>query len=117
MPSSFLFSVLLLSGLGLLSCARPQASAPTRSVVIEALKQQPDVALASEVPLEKREYGPGKPYAVPTLTPYAGPRKPLKNIILLIGDGMGPAQVTGGLIANRGQLYLQQAQATGLFHH
>ncbi|SNR97972.1 alkaline phosphatase [Hymenobacter mucosus] len=114
MSSSLPFSLLLLGGLGLVSCARPQVSTPTRSVVIEALKQQPDVALASEVPLEKREYGPGKPYAVPTLTPYAGPRKPLKNIILLIGDGMGPAQVTGGLIANRGQLYLQQAQATGL---
>jgi alkaline phosphatase len=113
-PSRNLF-LLLASGLGLSAAAQTPAQPPARSAVIEAIKHQPDPAPLVEEPLYKREYTAAKPaYAVPTLKPYAGPRKPVKNIILLIGDGMGPTQVTGGLIANHGQLYMQQAQATGL---
>jgi alkaline phosphatase len=107
--------ILLLSGLSATAHAQTPAQPPARSAVIEAIKHQPDPAPLVEEPLYKREYTATKPaYAVPALKPYAGPRKPLKNIILLIGDGMGPTQVTGGLIANHGQLYMQQAQATGL---
>jgi alkaline phosphatase len=113
-PSRNLF-LLLASGLGLPAAAQTPAQPPARSAVIEAIKHQPDKAPPVEEPLYKREYTAAKAaYAVPTLKPYAGPRKPVKNIILLIGDGMGPTQVTGGLIANYGQLYMQQAQATGL---
>lgn len=107
-------SVALLSGLLLSACATLHPAAPARSVVIDALKHQPEPLPAAEIPLDKREYQGPAAYAVPALAPYAGPKKPVKNIILLIGDGMGPAQVTGGLMANHGQLYMQQAQATGL---
>lgn len=36
-----------------------------------------------------------------------------KNLILLIGDGMGAAHLSAGLAANRGQLYLTQFQDIG----
>lgn len=36
-----------------------------------------------------------------------------KNVIVMIGDGMGPAQVAGGMLANRGRLYMHQAEHTG----
>jgi alkaline phosphatase len=38
-----------------------------------------------------------------------------KNIILMIGDGMGPAQVYAGLTANKGHLNLERCTAIG-FH-
>jgi alkaline phosphatase len=37
----------------------------------------------------------------------------VKNIILLIGDGMGTSQVYSGLVANRGALYLQNCPVNG----
>jgi alkaline phosphatase len=36
------------------------------------------------------------------------------NIILMIGDGMGAAQIYSGLVANKGKLYLTQFPVTGL---
>ncbi|MFO7721592.1 MAG: alkaline phosphatase [Bacteroidales bacterium] len=36
-----------------------------------------------------------------------------KNVILLIGDGMGVSQVTGALVANGGQLYMSRMPYTG----
>jgi len=45
--------------------------------------------------------------------PGAGVKYP-KNIILLIGDGMGLAQVTAGMYASKKPLYLEQFTATGL---
>jgi alkaline phosphatase len=41
------------------------------------------------------------------------PKRP-KNIILMIGDGMGLAQVTGGLYANNNHLNLEQFTTIGL---
>lgn len=38
----------------------------------------------------------------------------VKNIILLIGDGMGVSQVSSGMIVNGGQLNMDRAQAVGL---
>ena len=107
---------LLASGLaGQLAHAQAPTPAPSRSVIIEALKHQPPPAPATAEPLYKTRYeAPQAAYAVPPLAPYTGPRKPIKNIIFMIGDGMGPAQVMGGLLANHGQLFMQQAQATGL---
>lgn len=95
--------------------AQTPAPPPTRSVLIEALKHQPPPAPTTAEPLYKTQYeAPQAAYAVPPLPPYGGPRKPIKNVIFMIGDGMGPAQVMGGLLANHGQLFMQQAQATGL---
>jgi len=39
--------------------------------------------------------------------------KPVKNIILMIGDGMGPSQVYAGLIANKGSLNLENFPYAG----
>ncbi|SMO49048.1 alkaline phosphatase [Fodinibius sediminis] len=43
--------------------------------------------------------------------PQAPPR--VKNVILMIGDGMGTAQIYAGLTANRGSLNLEKATHTG----
>jgi len=37
-----------------------------------------------------------------------------KNIILMIGDGMGLAQITAGMYANNNQLHLERCTVTGL---
>jgi len=37
----------------------------------------------------------------------------VKNVILMIGDGMGVAQVYAAYTANKGELNLEKAQATG----
>src|SRR5882672_2677186 len=39
----------------------------------------------------------------------------VKNVILMIGDGMGAAQIYAGLTANKGSLNLERCTATG-FH-
>lgn len=38
----------------------------------------------------------------------------VKNVILMIGDGMGPAQIYAGLTANKGSLNLEKSTHTGL---
>ena len=42
-----------------------------------------------------------------------GLQKPVKNVILLIGDGMGLAQIHAGYIANHGQLNLSNIHTIG----
>ncbi|MFD1257643.1 alkaline phosphatase [Mucilaginibacter terrae] len=42
-----------------------------------------------------------------------GSTKKVKNVILLIGDGMGPAQIQAGLTANYGQLNMLQCRNVG----
>ncbi len=39
---------------------------------------------------------------------------PVHNIILMIGDGMGAAQVYAGYVANKGNLYITQCPVTGM---
>jgi alkaline phosphatase len=50
-----------------------------------------------------------------SLSTIAQKRKPVKNIILMIGDGMGVAQIYAGLTANKGSLNLERCTAVG-FH-
>lgn len=38
----------------------------------------------------------------------------VKNVILMIGDGMGVSQVYAGMTANKGSLYLEKSQFVGL---
>ncbi len=38
---------------------------------------------------------------------------PVKNVILMIGDGMGVSQVYAGLTANKGSLHLEQSEFVG----
>jgi len=44
---------------------------------------------------------------------YGKPAEKVKNIILLIGDGMGVAQIYAGYTANKGKLNLEKAQYIG----
>lgn len=43
-----------------------------------------------------------------------GSKKPIKNIILMIGDGMGLAQISAAVLANNGSLTLTQLKSIGL---
>lgn len=52
------------------------------------------------------------PYAVEKLQAPKG--KKVKNVILMIGDGMSLMHVYTAWVANRGKLWLENAQATGL---
>ena len=53
-----------------------------------------------------------KPYAVEKIATPKG--KKVKNVILMIGDGMSLMHVYTAWAANRGKLWLENAQATGL---
>lgn len=53
-----------------------------------------------------------KPYKVEKIAPPKG--KKVKNVILMIGDGMSLAHMYTAWTANRGQLWLENAQYTGL---
>lgn len=48
------------------------------------------------------------------VSPVKSDKTYIHNIILMIGDGMGAAQVYSGLIANKGHLYITQFPVTGL---
>lgn len=63
----------------------------------------------------KLEYTNPTPYKVyqPTYKTDGTEKKP-KNVILLIGDGMGLAQIQAGLTANHGQLNMLQLKHIGL---
>lgn len=58
-------------------------------------------------------YQGGDTHKVKTYTHKFKSEKP-KNVILLIGDGMGLPQLQAGLIANKGQLFIQNFKYTGL---
>ena len=53
-----------------------------------------------------------KPYAVEKIATPKG--KKVKNVILMIGDGMSLMHVYTAWTANRGKLWLENATATGL---
>lgn len=52
------------------------------------------------------------PYTVDSITPPTG--KKIKNVILMIGDGMSLTHVYSAWTANRGHLWLDNCQSTGL---
>ncbi len=60
----------------------------------------------------EKTYTGGDSYAVKTFTQKFKSKKP-KNIIFLIGDGMGTAQIFSGLTANHGHLFLENCKYTG----
>ena len=65
------------------------------------------VAGLSVLALQSPQSRPSAPFALL-------PVKPPKNIILLIGDGMGLTQVTAGLYSNHNHLNLERFPVTGL---
>lgn len=66
--------------------------------------------------LHKDKISYTNPVAYPVYTPeykIDGLQKPVKNVILLIGDGMGLAQIHAGYIANHGQLNMSNIHNIG----
>lgn len=61
----------------------------------------------------KTEYTNPRPYEVKTY-PQINSKQAPKNIIFLIGDGMGLAQVYASMTANHGQLFLQNLKYMGI---
>lgn len=57
-------------------------------------------------------YKGGAPYEVKTFTQTFKTKKP-KNVIMMIGDGMGVAQVYAGMTANKGHLFLENFKYIG----
>lgn len=69
-----------------------------------------------EFQLDKDKLSYTNPVAYPVYTPeykVDGLQKPVKNVILLIGDGMGLAQIHAGYIANHGQLNMSNIHNIG----
>ncbi|MCY1721468.1 alkaline phosphatase [Prolixibacteraceae bacterium Z1-6] len=60
----------------------------------------------------EKTYTGGKAYEVKTYTQKFKSDKP-KNIIFMIGDGMGVAQVFAGLTANQGKLFIENCRHIG----
>jgi len=60
----------------------------------------------------EKTYTGGDAYVVKTFPQKFKSKKP-KNVILLIGDGMGAAQIFSGLTANHGHLFLENCKSVG----
>jgi alkaline phosphatase len=75
------------------------------------LYSQENYKTVSKEDSTKIYYG-GTPYQVKTFTQKFKSDKP-KNVIMMIGDGMGVAQVYAGLTANRGHLFLDNFKCIG----
>lgn len=85
------------------------------SALLFACKQQAQDsnAMQSQKPAaaDKLNYTIRAPYDVETLV--AGKSKKVKNVILMIGDGMGMTQVSTAWVANKGKLYFDNFRYIG----
>ena len=63
--------------------------------------------------LDKSRYENTVFYEVKNYTKKNSNKTKVKNIIFLIGDGMGASQVYAGLVANKGELYLRTMPVAG----
>lgn len=87
---------LLVVALVLAGCSAPQQ------------KAEPEIAKEAKL----HTYVMENPYEVPTIKAPEG--KTVKNVVLMIGDGMSLMHMYSAWTANRGKLYLDNAQTTGL---
>ncbi len=71
-----------------------------------------DAYLYAKAENKEKTYVGQKTYRVKTFKQNFKAKKP-KNIVLLIGDGMGVTQVFSGLTANKGHLFLENFKAIG----
>ena len=71
-----------------------------------------DAYLKANAEDKEKTYNGGETYVVKTFRQDFKTKKP-KNIILLIGDGMGVTQIFSGLTANKGHLFLENCKAIG----
>lgn len=58
-------------------------------------------------------YTTNHPYKVDQIAEIASPEAEIKNVILMIGDGMGVSQIFSALSVNNDQLYLEYAKYIG----
>jgi len=74
----------------------------------------PDVLKAYLNDLESSRFTGNKPYAVyqPNFAK-DGSKGTVRNVILLIGDGMGLGHIQAAMVANRGQLHMAQMKHVG----
>lgn len=108
MKKTILWAALAASALA--SC-RSGAQLSARDQEI-AKQKDAKVQVDAELPLEQREYTAQQLQALAILPRKAFAPRP-KNVILLIGDGMGPAQVTAAIMANQ-RLNMESCSVTGL---
>lgn len=71
-----------------------------------------DAYLTAKTEDNEKTYTGGETYQVKTFTQKFKSEKP-KNIIFLIGDGMGVSHVFSGLTANKGHLFLENCKYIG----
>ena len=71
-----------------------------------------DAYIDAQAEDKEKTYMGGETYEVKTFTQKFKTDKP-KNIIFLIGDGMGVSQVFAGLTANKGNLFLENCKYIG----
>lgn len=71
-----------------------------------------DAYMEAEAKELEKTYLGGEPYKVKMYTQEFKAEKP-KNIIFLIGDGMGVSQVFSGLVGNRGKLFIENCRHIG----
>ena len=80
--------------------------------VVLAIALLPVSVLAQSRRDKEQTYVLENPYAVTKITPPQG--KKIKNVILMIGDGMSLMHVYSAWTANRGKLFLDNCQTVGL---
>ncbi len=78
---------------------------------MQQLYSQENYKTISKVDSTKTYQG-GPKYEVPTFTQQFKSKKP-KNVIMMIGDGMGVSQIFAGLTANGGHLFLDNFKQIG----
>jgi alkaline phosphatase len=78
---------------------------------MQQLYSQENYKTVSKVDSTKT-YPGGPKYEVPTFTQQFKSKKP-KNVIMMIGDGMGVSQIFAGLTANGGHLFLDNFKQIG----
>lgn len=71
-----------------------------------------DAYMSASAEEKEKTYPGGDAYTVNTYTQKFRTKKP-KNIILMIGDGMGVSEVFAGITANRGKLFLDNFKKVG----
>lgn len=82
------------------------------ALAVLAVAMIPVGGVAQERRDKEQTYVLEQPYEVTKITPPQG--KKIKNVILMIGDGMSLMHVYSAWTANRGKLFLDNCQAVGL---
>ena len=82
-----------------------------KNILLTAILSACTIGMAAQS-VNVQTYTHEKPYKVETIQAPKG--KEVKNVILMIGDGMSLMHIQAAWTCNRGHLWLENAQATGL---